>query len=132
VSDALREKMSLHRKFARARWALPEPVLGELERVRSRFEPEDAVRRYVWLFGPRWQLSETPENEQERLEQRCPDALRRILREGGWQDVLRLVKAVEAPEEVGVALARIGATEEEPKILPGLLASGDETTARFV
>ena len=60
-----------------------------------------------------------------------PQALREILDEGGWQDVLRLVETVEAPEEVGVVLATIGFAESERSILPELLVSAGEKAARF-
>ncbi len=131
VSDTIREKVSVHRKFAGTNWALQGDTLAELESVRRRFEPEDAVRRNAWLFRPRWQLSETPEDEAERFDKLCPQALREILDEGGWQDVLRLVEAVEAPEEVGAVLATIGFAESERSILPELLVSAGERAARF-
>jgi len=131
VSDMIREKVCLHRKFADTNWALQGDTLTELERVRRRFEPEDAVRRNAWLFRPRWQLSETSEGEAERLDKLCPQVLRQILDEGGWQDVLRLVEAVEAPEEVGTVLATIGFAESEGNILPELLLSAGEKAARF-
>jgi hypothetical protein len=126
-SDLIRAKISLHRRFADTNWALQAEMLTELERVRMRFEPEDAVLRNAWLFRPRWQLSETPEGEAERLDVLCPQALRDILDDGGWQALLRLVKAAEAPEEVGSVLATIGVTGSDSNILPGFLVSaGDE------
>ncbi len=121
----------MHRKFADTNWALQENTLTELERVQRRFEPEDAVRRNSWLFGPRWQVSETPEGEAERIGKHCPQALRQILAEGGWEAVLRLVDLVKAPEEVGTALATIGFAGSDAKILPELLVSAGEKAARF-
>ena len=130
VSELIREKVSLHRKFAGTNWALTADMLEELERVERRFEPEDAVRRNAWLFKPRWQLSETPEAEAERLEKRCPEALRQVIQEGGWKDVLKLVELVDAPEEVGTALAELDVGQLEKKILPGLLLAAGEKAAR--
>ena len=124
ISETIREKISLHRKFADTNWALQADVLTELESVRNRFEPDDAIQRNAWLFRPRWQPSETPEGEAERLETLCPQALREILDAGGWQDVLRLVEVVEAPEEVGSVLAAVGFAESDANILPELLAVG--------
>ena len=89
-------------KICRHQLGIPADTLTELESVRMHFEPEDAVARNAWLFGPRWQISETPEGEAERLDVLCPQALRDILDEGGWQALLRLVEAAEAPEEVGI------------------------------
>jgi hypothetical protein len=131
LSDLIRAKISLHRRFADTNWALQADTLTELESVRVRFEPEDAVRRNAWLFRPRWQLSETPEGEAERLEVLCPQALRDILDEGGWQALLRLVEAAEAPEEVGSVLATIGFTGSDGNILPELLVSAGDKAVRF-
>ena len=119
LSDLIREKIGLHRRFADTNWALRADTLTELESVRMRFEPEDAVRRNAWLFRPRWQLSETPEGEAERLDVLCPQAVRDIVDEGGWQAILRLVDAAEAPEEVGSVLATIGLAGSDGDILPG-------------
>ena len=130
VSEMLREKVSLHRKFADTEWALEANMVEELERVGHLFEPEDAVRRNAWLFRSRWQLSETPGAETERLESRCPDALREILGTGGWKDVLRLVELADAPEEVGAVLAEIDAGDNQGNVLPGMLLAAGEKAAR--
>ncbi len=131
ISETIREKISLHRKFADTNWALQGDALTELESARRRFEPDDAVRRNAWLFRPRWQVSETPEGETERLETLCPRALREIIGAGGWQDVRRLVDAVHAPEEVGSVLATIGLAESDANLFPELLVSAGEQAARF-
>jgi transcriptional regulator with XRE-family HTH domain len=131
ISEMIREKICLHRKFADTNWALQEGTLTELEKVRSRFEPDDAVRRNAWLFRQRWQISETPESETERLDRLCPQALREILGAGGWQDLRRLIEVVQAPEDVGAVLATIGFAESDGNIFPELLLSGGEHAARF-
>jgi transcriptional regulator with XRE-family HTH domain len=129
LSEALREKVAWHKRFAAADWAMPDEVLAELDRVRSLFDPKDPVRRNAWLFGPRWQVAETLEDQEEKVEESRRAALREIIGQCGWQGVLELVGAVEAPEEIGMLLA--GSPEYEAKILPALLASADEKAARF-
>ena len=56
LAEALREKVSRHRQFAEASWALAEQVLGELDCVRMRLEPDDVVARNAWLFGDYWKV----------------------------------------------------------------------------
>ena len=131
VSDALRETVSWHRKFADASWALPGEILAELEKIRSRFEPEGPVHRNAWLFGPRWQVVEALEGQENRVDELRRAGLREILDQGGWQSVLGLIEAVEAPEEVGAVFTEIGSAESEARILPGLLVSADEKATRF-
>jgi hypothetical protein len=117
--------------FADASWALPGEILAELEKIRSRFEPEGPVHRNVWLFGPRWQVVEALEGHENRVDELRRAGLREILDQGGWQSVLGLIEAVEAPEEVGAVFAEIGSAESEARILPGLLVSADEKATRF-
>ncbi len=40
VADAIRERISLHRRFSEADWALPERDLSRLEEIQHRFEPD--------------------------------------------------------------------------------------------
>lgn len=128
--DALREKVSTHREYADAEWALPAEVLAELERVRTRFEPEDAVARNAWLFGPGWKVGDRLEGREERIAALRSAALQEVLAQAGWEGVLALVREAEAPEAVGVALGWSGA-DYEATILPGLLVSADEKVSRF-
>ena len=130
-SDAIRETVSRHRRFSDANWALPAEVLCELEKVQRRFEPEDPIRRNTWLFVPRWQVLETLEGQEERVDELRRAVLREILDQGGWQGILGLVEAVEAPEDVGAVFAELGSAESEARILPGLLVLADEKATRF-
>jgi transcriptional regulator with XRE-family HTH domain len=131
ITDALREKVSRHRRYSDADWALPGEVLSELERVQSRFEPEDAVARNAWLFGPHWSVSEKLEGQGVDVAKRRRAGLRDVLSQAGWKGILGLVEAAEAPEEVGEALGEDGSNENEARILPAFLGSLDEKVSRF-
>lgn len=134
ITDALREKVSWHRRISDANWALSGEILSELEQVQRRFEPEDAVACHAWLFGPHWSVSEKLEREgmdaTKRLTELRRSAIREILDQAGWPGVLKLVEAAEAPEEVGAVLAEDDSIEYEAKILPVLLVSGGEKASR--
>ena len=131
VAEALRQVVSRHRKFADAKWALPDAILLELDTARRRFEPADPVQRNAWLFGPRWQVVETLEGQEERLEPLRRSGLQEVINDSGWKGIERLVEAVESPEEIGAAFAEFGSDENEARILPGLLVSGGTKAARF-
>ena len=131
ISETIRESVALHRRYSEAKWALPEERLAELEGIQRRFEPKDAIRKIGWLFGLRWRVLERLEDNEERVEEVRQTAIRGILDQEGWQGVLRLIEAVEAPEEVGAVIAAIEFSECEAGILPGLLIAADEKAARF-
>jgi len=134
ISEAIREKVSWHGRFADADWALPAEVLTELETIRSRFEPQDPVRKNAWLFGPRWEVGESlgdTGDQEQRVDEMRRAALREIVDQCGWQGVLQLAKAVEASNEVGSAFADISRAEDESRIVPDLLVSNDAKTAQF-
>ena len=131
LSDTIRERVALHRRYSDAKWALPEKVLAELEKVQRRFEPKDVIRRIGWLFGPRWRVLERLADNEERVEQDRHTAIQGILDQEGWPGVVRLIEAVEAPEEVGIVFATVKFSDSDARILPALVIEDDEKSARF-
>jgi transcriptional regulator with XRE-family HTH domain len=131
VSDAIRAKVSLHRKYASTKWALPGEILAELENVQRRYEPADPVRRYAWLFVSHWQVLEIREHLEKPADELRRSALQEILDQGGWEGIQRLIQEVETPEAVGIAFAEIGSRETDATILPALLTPADEKAFRF-
>ncbi len=131
VSDAIRAKVSLHRKFASAQTALPRAILGELEKVQHQFEPLDPVRKNVWLFAGDWQVLEWREDLEQPADELRRSAVRQILDQEGWVGIRRLIREAEAPEAVGVTFTEIGSDEDDSRILPCLLTSDDEKAFRF-
>ncbi len=132
VSDAIREKVSWHRRFRSTEWALSAEILEKLETLRNRFEPEDPVRKNAWLFGPRWNVLETLEGRGEHVDELRRSALREILDTSGWEGIERLIQEVIMPEEAGGEIAEFGSTETEARIFPDFLVRNDEKAARFV
>lgn len=131
VSDTIRKTVALHRQFATANWALPEELIAGLEKVQQRFEPRDPVRKDAWLFGPRWQVLERLENKEERLEEARSTVIRATLDREGWQGILRFIEEVEAPEELGLAVAAMDLEGSDPRVLPDLLGSANIKVIRF-
>lgn len=131
ISDTIREKAGHHRRYATANWALREELLSKLEAVQHCFEPQDAVRKNAWLFGTRWQVLEKLEGKEERLETARCEAVGAIADQEGWPGILRLVEAVETPEEIGMTIAVMQLDDSDSEILPSLLGSADEKVRRF-
>jgi transcriptional regulator with XRE-family HTH domain len=130
ISESLRKKVSEHRRFANANWVLPAQVLSELEKLQRAFEPEDPVRRNAWLFGRHWQVLDILEG-MGGVDEVRRSTLQEIFDRGGWEGIQRLVREVEAPEAVGIALADLCPDQTELRILPDFLSLDDEKTLLF-
>ena len=125
-----------HRKFADAKWAMPEDTVARIEVAAKILTPEASELKYQHLFSGRdVDLFETKgeyEDQRKRLERAREDAVQTILDAGGVGTVLNFAQKVAAPFEVGFALGGIGGEEAEAEILPSLLESEDETEERVV
>lgn len=130
VADALREKVSWHRRFFQTSGALREQDLSELENLQRRFEPADSVRGYAWLFDWGQQFPVTVEGGEKRLRELRRSAVSTILEQQGWHGVQALAEASRAPELVGAAYA--DACDSDARVLPNLLCSADDRYSRFV
>jgi transcriptional regulator with XRE-family HTH domain len=121
VADAIRERVSLHRRFSEADWALPEDDLSALEEIQRRFEPDNPVQRNAWLFQSIWQLPESVTHGEERLMEMRRSAVREVYDCRGWASVVELAEAANAPDPVGTALAQVDAITGDERVLPALL-----------
>jgi len=125
IFDCLRQETTRHRRFPEAGWAMPVDRVEQLEGIYNRFQPDDLIDRYRWLFKLRVELPGTrdrPWNEQERaVENLRVTALQEILTTQGWNGVLNLARQVQKPALVGHTLA-------EAELLPIDLGSFLEDT----
>jgi hypothetical protein len=135
LAEVVREKVARHRKFAHTDWALEPAVIDELDQVRERLEPEDPVSKHAWLFGDYWKVRDHYERyDSERLEelvdadamveQARTTALAEVRGQRGWEGVIALAAAAEAPEQVGAALGSAAAEGDDSRVLPELLTCG--------
>jgi transcriptional regulator with XRE-family HTH domain len=138
LAEAIRKKVNRHRQFARTPWALKEPALEELDRVRTRLEPDDAVARNAWLFGDYWKLLREVERrgrgEEEAgkaVEQLRTAALAEVRLEKGWDGVLSLAEGAACPDQVGWAAGVSATAEDDARVLPALLADARRGLAEF-
>jgi transcriptional regulator with XRE-family HTH domain len=138
LAEALREKVNRHRQFAAADWALKDPVLEQLDRLRERLEPGDAATRNAWLFGDywkvRWQFERQggeEENTDKIVERLHTRAIGEIRTEKGWDGVLELAGIAASPYEVGRAVAAASNEGDDARVLPELLTDGRHGIAKF-
>ena len=132
ISEALREKVSRHRRFEDADWALPEVILSQLEEAQQRFEPGDAISRNAWLFNQIWEvIAHDGEHGHDEVVELRNKALREVVSESGWDGVLKLADIVRAPEELGDTIGASGTTKDDAKVLPVLFETDDAKSAKF-
>lgn len=135
IWNALRKLVSRHRSFANAKWALPKEQIDRLAGLLTRFEPDEPVARYGWLFEPRPDLPEGNPRGcewQAAVAQTRLDAVQALYEQGGLPTLLTLARVVELPEEVGATLGRCQlVVSEEDEILRTHLAADHEAEARF-
>ena len=136
IADTLREKVSKHRRFSDANWALPAETVNKLEEVQNRFEPEDLVARHKWLFVHYPHLpDESPEDSRDKLEKVVfnlrQTALEEILNKEGLARIIELAEVADSPENVGFVLAKANLFEKDSDIIPQLLSSEIKNVAEF-
>ncbi len=134
--ERLRDTVCQHRKFADAKWAMPEDRVAKIEIVANSLAPESPDLKNRYLFSGRgleyFDEKGNYEEQQKLLDKARQNAVQAILDTGGVRAVLTFAQNVALPYEVGYALGSIGSEEIEAVILPSLLNAEDEIEKRFV
>ncbi len=138
LAEALREKINRHRQFATAEWAIKDPVLEQLDRLREGLEPGDAVAKNAWLFGDYWKVrwqferqGSEVEDAGKIVERLRAKAIDEIRTETGWDGVLELAGAAAKPDQVGWAVGEAEVEGDDALILPQLLTDKRKGIAEF-
>jgi len=136
IYEALRVKVSDHKRFSDAVWALPSDIISNLDELMNRFGPVDLVDRYKWLFVSYPELPDQSrdisyaERNSLVLEKR-KQVVQEIFHKEGLSGVMRLSNEVESPGGVGYALAYTELIEKDKDIIPSLLDSDNEKLTNF-
>lgn len=106
VWRALGDQLGHHTRFPEADWVMPQEKIDRLTRIRNRFEPPDPVYRNTWLFTawPRLPQPSSRPGGEDVLEAQA-QALEEIQESLGEEGFVALAHAVEAPRQIGFALA---------------------------
>lgn len=136
VWHALRTVVSQHRQHAGASWAMSGDRVERLAELHARLTPDDMVERSAWLFTvnpalpdgrePDWDAHEAILREHRR------EAVAEILANGGMDALMHFASVVEEPNEVGITLAGIEASNVDAEdLLARYLASPAVFERRF-
>lgn len=136
LSDKAIDIVHRHRKFADAKWALPEASLVKLEQAASALAPKSLEARHRRLFNKHdRELFEEKGNYEEqgkRVEQARCAAILELLNEGGLAKIRAFARDIAHPGEVGVALGRASVEETDKQLLPELLETDDDVERRLL
>ncbi len=129
VWNALRELLHRHRSVNEADWRMPDDRLDAIDGIFRRFEPEELVERYAWLFSNRPALPDGRGDYRDhgrRVEERRIDAMRAWYPLLGVSGVLELAARLDRPDALGQALAEtqlVEAGADEAAFVHSALAS---------
>ena len=125
IWNSLREVIYKHRKYANAAWAMPTEVVDRLYSVYQKFEPQDLVYHYAWLFSSNPHFLDCIERDMQtrlaKIERTRAEAAREAFSQGGLTILLELAQHVE-PRLLGSAIAKIETIAEvEAELLTATL-----------
>lgn len=128
LSDALRKTVSFHRSHPDARWALPKNSVDKLARLLKRFEPQELIGRFGWLFTHGPSLPEGRirdlEAQDEAIAALRLRAVESVHSSGGFQGLIEFARGVTVPYCVGLTLGRSELLkQEEHELLEANLVS---------
>lgn len=136
--NKLREILSRHRSFSDAEWALPEEELQELENLYNQLEPDDIIKRFLWLFDdyrpelPEGKELEDHEKFEQIVNQKRKDAMQSIVDKLKIDGVVKLAIQSRHPPLVGITLAEVCLTDKNEDTLFSLLDTNDNNKVSFV
>ncbi len=118
VKHSLDSLISHHKEFEDADWALPQSTLNNLDKIRSKYMPSDAVLRYQPYFswapndpeGPKKHYDDTWD---KWLDKKRKQAAFEVYKLDGLAGLLRLCEEADLPEYVGEAIATLSLQENE-------------------
>jgi len=135
--DAIREILNHHRSYPETDWALPEEVLADYEDLYKKLEPQNTVKKHLWLFNDHWphfsegfkDVDDTAVDRYKTQEIKIDEArekgLKAILKELGIGKTIELASDVKEKWSFGKALADITDNHESLLAVLELLKTGD-------
>jgi len=125
-----------HQRFSEAKWALPNELLSQIERISKQLAPTNPFNLFQHLFADcDYDLYEENgdwEDQQKKLDARREAAILEIFHLHGTEGIIRFAESVVSPFQVGRALAAIVAADIEQILLPHFLDSTDKKHTALV
>ena len=119
-----------HKRFADAKWALPDELITRIEQVAEQLAPTNPFNLYQHLFTDRdfdlYEENGDWEEQQKKIDARREKAVSEIFQLNGIDGVVRFAQSVSSPRQVGYALGTIPDPVIEKTLLPHFLDSADD------
>lgn len=127
--DHLTKFTRKHRRYADAKWALPDELITRIENVAEKLAPRNPFNLYQYLFTDRdfdlYEENSDWEKQRKKLDKRRETAITEIFQQYGVEGVIRFAEAVVSPRQVGHALGVIKDEVIEQTLLPHFLDTAD-------
>ena len=130
VWSGLRDVISRHLEFSDVEWALPRERVKRLQRIYTRFKPDDPLVQWSWLFAnepafPHAGYTNLRKREKAIARARV-QAVKELFRLGGLPMLLEFTRCVDQPWHVGGALGQSDLlVNDEAALLADTLGSPD-------
>jgi len=125
-----------HRRFSKAKWALPDELITRIEKVSEHLAPTNPFDLYQNLFSDRdfdlYEENGDWEEQRKKLYMRRETAIFEIFQQNGPEGVIRFAESVSSPGQVGYALGVIADDVIEQSLLPHFLESADNKRKELV
>jgi hypothetical protein len=137
LREALRVMIARHREVPDANWAMPREVIARLQTAYERFEPNEPIDKYAWLFtnGPKLMepFSRDWQARQQAIVRARMEAVEQVYDQGGLPLLLTMADSVEQPDELGMTLGndKLLAVRED-QLLRECLGTEHHAQGRFV
>ncbi|MCH7412086.1 hypothetical protein MM213_01215 [Belliella sp. R4-6] len=134
--DHLTKFTNRHKRFSDSSWALPIDLIHQIEKISEKLSPTDPFNLYQHLFTDR-EFDLYDENgdwvdQGKKLNERREIAISKIFNQHGIDGVIRFLKSVSSPFQVGYAIGAIEDETLENTILPHFLDSTEDKLNAFV
>ena len=110
IWKSLRSVIHKHRKFSDADWAMPVEVVNRLHLAYQKFQPDNFIDCYAWLFSRRTELPDSASRdwqiESDAREKARTEAVAEIYSKGGVTALLELAARTELPKHLGLVIGK--------------------------
>lgn len=113
IWDKLRNIIYTNRRYTKQSWAMKKELVKKLEPVLARFEPDNPVDKYKWLFGHHPDLPLVDEDNDKAWEKyeiavgdARKDAAIKIYESSGIEALLEISPKVDSQHHLGVAVGQ--------------------------